>query len=71
MFVLIGGVIVPLEKSPQFLETIGQLTPPGAMSQAMRAILQDGSAPPVLTLVVLLAWIAVGWTATVRWFRWQ
>lgn len=71
VFVLIGGVIVPLDQSPQLLRTIGEFTPPGAMSQAMRAVLQDGAAPSALTIVVLLAWIVVGWAATVRWFRWQ
>ena len=71
VFVLVGGVIVPLDSSPAALRVIGELTPPGAMSQAMRAVLQDGLAPPPVTLLVLSAWIVVGWVATVRWFRWQ
>jgi len=71
VFVLVGGVIVPLEKSPPILEAIGELTPPGAMSQALRAVLQDGSAPPPVALAVLAVWIVIGWAATVRWFRWQ
>ena len=36
---------------------IGELTPPGAMSQALRAVLQDGAAPPALALLVLVGWI--------------
>lgn len=71
LFVLVGGVIVPLDKAPSVLQTIGELTPAGAMSQAMRAVLQDGLAPPPATLVVLVVWIVIGWAATVRWFRWQ
>jgi ABC-2 type transport system permease protein len=69
--VLLGGLIVPLDQSPAALRTIGELTPAGAMSQALRAVLQDGSAPPALSFVVLVAWIIAGWAATVRWFRWQ
>jgi ABC-2 type transport system permease protein len=38
VFVLVGGVIVPLDSSPAALRVIGELTPPGAMSQAMRAV---------------------------------
>jgi ABC-2 type transport system permease protein len=71
VFVLVGGVIVPLNQSPAALRTIGELTPAGAMSQAFRAVLQDGAAPSAYSIVVLLAWIVVGWAATVRWFRWQ
>ncbi len=71
VFVLVGGVIVPLSQSAAALRSIGELTPPGAMSQAIRAILQDGVAPPPLAIGVLLAWIVIGWTATVRWIRWQ
>ena len=71
VFVLVGGVIVPLDQSPAALRTIGELTPSGAMSQALRAVMQDGTAPPAFTILILVAWIVVGWAATLRWFRWQ
>jgi ABC-2 type transport system permease protein len=71
MFVLVGGVIVPLDQSPAALRTIGELTPAGAMSQALRAVMQDGTAPPAFNILILVAWIVVGWAATLRWFRWQ
>ena len=71
VFVLVGGLIVPLDRSPQVMRLIGELTPPGAMSQALRAVMVDGTAPPVLALLVLAGWIVLGWAATVRWFRWQ
>jgi ABC-2 type transport system permease protein len=70
-FVAVGGVIVPLDQAPTAVRVIGELTPAGAMSQALRAVLQDGAAPPVATIAVLLVWIVVGWAAVVRWFRWQ
>lgn len=71
VFVFVGGVIVPLGQAPAALRTIGGLTPPGAMSQALRAVLQDGAAPPVHTMAVLVAWVVIGWAATVSWFKWQ
>jgi len=71
VFVLVGGVIVPLDQSAAALRTIGELTPAGAMSQALRAVLQDGAAPSAYSILVLVGWIVVGWAATVRWFRWQ
>ena len=71
VFVMVGGVIVPLDQSPAALQTIGELTPAGAMSQALRAVLQDGTAPPLAAMVILAAWTVVGWAATVRWFQWQ
>lgn len=37
----------------------------------MRAILQDDAAPPPIAIAVLVAWIAIGWAATVPWCRWQ
>lgn len=71
VFVLIGGVVVPLSTSPEVLRRIGELTPPGAMTQALRAVVQDGTPPSVLALLVLTGWLIAGWVATVRWFRWQ
>lgn len=69
VFVAVGGVVVPLDRAPSALRTIGELTPPGAMSQALRAAMA-GAAPSATSLVILLAWVVIGWAATVRWFRW-
>jgi ABC-2 type transport system permease protein len=69
VFVTIGGVIVPLDLGPAALRAVGELTPPGAMSQALRAAM-DGGVPSPTSLLILLAWVVVGWAATVRWFRW-
>jgi ABC-2 type transport system permease protein len=69
VFVAIGGILVPLDQAPAGLRVIGELTPPGAMSQALRAAM-DGTSPSAVSLLVLLAWVVFGWAATVRWFRW-
>ncbi len=69
VFVVVGGVVVPLDRTPAALRVIGELTPPGAMSQALRATF-GGAAPSATSLLILLAWTVIGWVATVRWFRW-
>ena len=69
--VLVGGVIVPLTTAPQWLRTVGELTPAGALSTALRTVLQTGQAPGAASLAVLVGWVVVGWAGTVRWFRWQ
>lgn len=67
----IGGVLVPLSKAPHWLRVIGELTPSGALSQGLRTVWQQGQSPSATTLVVLAAWIVIGWAGTLRWFRWQ
>lgn len=69
--VLVGGVIIPLTKGPGWLRTVGELTPAGALSTALRDVLQGGVAPTAASLLALLFWVIVGWGGTVRWFKWQ
>ena len=69
--VLVGGVVVPLTKGPHWLQVLGGLTPAGALSNALRTVLQNGAAPGAASLAVLAGWVVIGWAGTVRWFRWQ
>lgn len=69
--VVVGGVVVPLTRAPGWLHVVGELTPSGALSLALHAVLQAGTAPGALSLIVLAAWIVIGWAGTVRWFQWQ
>ena len=69
--VVVGGVVIPLTRAPDWLRIVGEFTPAGALSVALRAVLQAGTAPSVLTLGVLVGWIVAGWAGTVRWFQWQ
>jgi ABC-2 type transport system permease protein len=69
--VIIGGVVEPLASAPGWLRIVGELTPAGALSTALRAVLQTGTAPSASSLAVLVAWVVVGWAGTVRWFQWQ
>jgi ABC-2 type transport system permease protein len=69
--VVVGGVVIPLTRAPDWLRIVGEFTPAGALSIGLRAVLQYGAAPPALSLAVLAAWVVVGWAGTVRWFQWQ
>lgn len=64
-----GGVLVPAEQLPEPLEHVALLLPSGALGEAMRGALLDGSVPPY-SVVVLLGWTAaLGWGAG-KLFRW-
>lgn len=71
VLVVVGGVVVPLTRAPHWLHVVGEFTPAGALSIALHAVLQAGTAPSALGLAVLAGWIVVGWAGTVRWFQWQ
>lgn len=67
----IGGVIVPLTSAPGWLRTFGGLTPVGALSDGLHAVLRLDQAPSARVVLVLVIWAVAGWAATVRWFKWQ
>lgn len=71
VMVVVGGVVIPLDRAPGWFRTIGELTPAGALSDGLRAVWQHGGAPTAGQLIVLVAWIAIGWVGTVKLFRWQ
>jgi ABC-2 type transport system permease protein len=66
----LGGVWVPREILPAGLRTIGDYTPIGAASTAMRDAML-GAFPAALDLLVLVAWAVVWGAAGVRFFRWE
>lgn len=71
VMVVVGGVVIPLTRAPGWLRFVGELSPAGALSTALRAVLQAGTTPAATSLAVLAGWVALGWVATVRWFKWQ
>ena len=50
VFVAIGGVIVPLSTSPEWVRVAGGLTPAGALSNGLRSVLTDGRPPSALAI---------------------
>ncbi len=70
VMLVLGGVLVPLTTASGWLQVVGGATPAGALSEALRAVLQHGRAPGPWSLAVLILWALLGWFGTVRWFRW-
>jgi ABC-2 type transport system permease protein len=66
---LIGGIIVPLDRLPAAVPILAELLPPAALTEALRAGLDGGDA--ALPLVVLAAWAVVATAVTARTFRWE
>lgn len=67
----VGGVIIPLSQSPHWLQVVGELTPAGALSNGLRAVLTDGAEPGAMNVVILATWALIGWLGTVRYLRWH
>lgn len=65
-----GGVLAPVAQLPGPLQHVALLLPSGALGEAMRGALIDGSAP-AFSVVILLAWsAALGWGVN-KLFRWN
>ena len=70
VLIVAGGVLVPPDHLAPGWGHVASLLPSGALGDAMRGALLDGSIP-LGPVVVLLVWtLVLGW-ATRRWFRWQ
>ena len=69
-FVLGLGVLLPTSQLPAGLATVARLLPSGALGDALRASLLDGTWP-WSQWAVLAAWGLAGGLAATRWFRWS
>ncbi|GAA1479346.1 ABC transporter permease [Nocardioides aestuarii] len=70
LLLLAGGAVVLPASSYGAWGSLAQWLPSGALGEAMRSALGDGSLP-VLPLIVLAAWGVVGTVLTARSFRWE
>lgn len=67
---VVGGVVLPVADLPGWWGPIAQWLPPGALGEALRGALLDGTFP-VAPLATLAAWtLVLGWCVR-RWFRWH
>ncbi|MGP4113843.1 ABC transporter permease [Streptomyces sp. 4N509B] len=74
VFVLLlfgGGVIVPLAEFPGPVREALELLPLAALSDGLRAVLQEGAAMPWGEAGLLTLWAALGLAAAARFFRWE
>jgi ABC-2 type transport system permease protein len=70
LLLLIGGMVVPLDKLPGGLQTIGKILPSGALSDAVRQAVGH-SAVHIGPWLVLGVWSVLGLLAASRLFRWE
>ncbi|WP_457031391.1 ABC transporter permease [Kitasatospora sp. P5_F3] len=71
LLLLAGGVVVPLSKFPAAVQPVLELLPISALSDGLRAVLQNGAGMPWADLGILGAWAAVGLGLAARFFRWE
>lgn len=70
LLIVVGGVLVPPSSMPGWWAHVATFLPSGALGEAMRGALLEGSVP-ALSVVVLLAWTFVLGAAVNRLFRWH
>jgi ABC-2 type transport system permease protein len=66
----VGGVVFPLTKFPAGARPVLELLPTGALSTALRDVLQHGAVFPAGNAVTLAVWAAVALAHAPRRFRW-
>lgn len=72
LFLLLGGIVIPLAKLPGGLRAFARALPAGALSDALHGSLSAGAGPvPVRAWVVLAAWAVAAPAVAARLFRWE
>jgi len=71
VFLLLGGMVVPLGKLPTALSDVAKVLPADALAAGLHAALGSGSGVPVLSWVVLAAWALAAPLAAALSFRWE
>lgn len=68
LFLVSGGVVVPLDRLPAVVQPALQLLPLGALTDGLRVALEQGT-PPLRELAILAIWATVAAGLTSRTFR--
>ena len=71
VLLLLGGIIVPMDKLPTPLRAIGHALPSGALADVMREALTGTSSMLGTSLAVLLLWAGIAPLVAARLFRWS
>ncbi len=71
VFLLLGGMIVPITKLPSGVASVAKLLPPEALSAGLHASLGAGSAVPPLSWAVLAVWAVAAPLAAALTFHWE
>lgn len=71
LFLLLGGVVLPLDHLPKSLEAVSRLLPAAALSDLLRVALAGSAGDLAGPLVVLAAWAVASVAIAARTFRWE
>ena len=70
LFLLGGGIVIPLAKFPSGVRQVLELLPSTALADGLRAAFVDGDVRWA-SIAILAAWAVVALAAAARWFRWE
>jgi ABC-2 type transport system permease protein len=75
-FLMVGGIILPIDHLPAFLQPLATVLPATALADLLRVALASGldtgaSANPAAPALILLAWAAGSCGLAIRTFRWD
>ena len=71
VLLLLGGMIIPLEKLPAGIRAVAELLPAGALAEIMTASVTAGAASSARAWLVLVVWAVAAPLAAIRWFHWE
>jgi ABC-2 type transport system permease protein len=71
LFLITGGIVVPLDRFPAGIQAKLELLPAGALAEGLRDVLRDGADMPWGALGVLVAWACALGVAAAATFRWE
>ncbi|HEY6058166.1 MAG TPA: ABC transporter permease [Candidatus Limnocylindrales bacterium] len=71
VFLLLGGIILPVDHLPGALEPIARLLPAAALSDAVRVGLGNAAGDPIAPLALLAGWAIGACAVAGATFRWE
>ena len=71
VLLLLGGMVIPLDRLPGALRALAKCLPSAALSEAFRGALTPGLTVPGWTWVTLAAWAVLAPVVAARCFRWE
>lgn len=71
VLLLLGGMVIPLERLPGPLAAAARLLPSAALTEVLEGALTAGAGAPARAWIVLAVWALAAPAAAARWFRWE
>lgn len=70
LLMIAGGTVLPAQRLPEWLATAIRPLPTNALREGLTQTL-GGAGFPIVPVIVLASWTAVGSGVAARWFRWE